>query len=186
MRTKEGKSAYEARRTNMQRDALVAGIVVLIVGVLLIPISQLPRTEIRDILLGKQIVQIPDGESSFEMSLESNTRYQMSVKGNLVAPYDPVEIDVITPDNSSIHAEFPREDPKFDFQTLESSGIHNITFESAYAGSNTRAEVSKIVSLETIEHPYTSFLVVGIAFAIVGTVFTLFGWKYPIRTKRHA
>ncbi len=167
----------------MQRDAFIAGIIVVIIGIMLIPISQLPKTEFRDRLVGKQIAQIPDGETSFEISLESSTRYQLSIKGSLVAPYDPVRIDVCTPDNSSFHVEFPREDPKCEFQTLDSGGYHNFTFESAYAGPNTRAEISKIVSWETITHPYSSFLYVGIAFVIVGAVFAVIGLKYPIKSK---
>jgi len=38
----------------MLRDAFVAGIIVLVVGVVLIPLSQLPKTEIRDRNVGKQ------------------------------------------------------------------------------------------------------------------------------------
>jgi len=102
----------------MLRDAFVAGIVVLLVGVVLIPVSQLPKTEIRDRLVGKQTVQIPNGDRSFEISLELNTQYHLAIKGGLVAPHDPVRIEVFTPDNSSFHIEFPREDPKSDFQTL--------------------------------------------------------------------
>ena len=168
----------------MQKDVFIAAIIVVLIGIMLIPVSQLPKTEIRDRLVGKQIVQIPDGETSFGIGLESNTQYQLSIKGGLVAPSDPVRIDVLTPDNSSIQVEFPREEPKSDFQTLESSGIHNFTFESAYAGTNTRAEISEIVSWEAITHPYSSFLYVGIAFVIVGTVFAVFGWVYSIKTKR--
>ena len=170
----------------MQRDALVAGIIVLIVGVLLIPVSQLPKTEIKNRHVGNQTVQIPYGETSFGISLESNTPYHLSIKGGLVAPYEPVEIDVFTPDNSSFHIEVSREDPKSDFQTLESGGYHNFTFESAYAGTNTRAEISKIVSWETVTHPYARLLYVGIALIIVGTVFAVFGWIYPIKTERRA
>ena len=167
----------------MQRDVFIVAIIVVLIGIMLIPVSQLPRTEIRDRLVGKQTLQIPDGKTSFEISLESDTRYQLSIKGGLVAPYDPIRIDVSTPDNSSIHVEFPREDPKSEFQTLESSGIHNFTFESAYAGTNTRAEIAEFVSWETITHPYSSFLYVGIAFLLVGTAFAVFGSVYPIKTK---
>lgn len=182
------KESYtqNAGTMNMQRDVFIAAIIVVLIGIMLIPISQLPKTEIRDRLVGRQIVQILDGETSFEISLESNTRYQLAIKGGLVAPYDPVRINVLTPDNSSFHIEFPTEDPKADFQTLESSGIHNFTFESAYAGTNTRAEISKIVSWETITHPYSSFLYVGIAFVLVGTVFAVFGSVYPIKAKKRS
>lgn len=168
----------------MQRDVFIAAIIVALIGIMLIPISQLPKTEIKDRLEGKRIVQIPDGETSFGISLESNTQYQLAIKGGLVAPSDPVRIDILTPDNSSIKVEFPREEPKSDFQTLESSGIHNFTFESAYAGANTRAEISEIVSWKAITRPYSSFLYIGIAFVIVGTVFAVFGWIHSIRTKR--
>lgn len=167
----------------MLRDAFVAGIIVLVVGVALIPASLWPKTEIRDRLVGKQIVHIPNGERSFEISLESNTPYHLSIKGGLVAPYDPVRIEVVAPDNSSFYIEFPREDPKCDLQTLGLSGYYNFTFESAYAGINTRAEISKIVSLEIVTHPYASLLYVGIAFVIVGAVFAVVGWKYPIKDK---
>ncbi len=71
------------------------------------------------------------------------------------------------------------EDPKSEFQTLGSGGYHNFTFESAYAGANTRAEISKIVSWETTTHPYAHALYVGIAFVIVGTAFTIIGCIYP-------
>jgi len=168
----------------LQRDVFIVAIIVVLIGIMLIPVSQMPRTEIRDRLVGKQTLQIPDGETSFGISLESSTRYQLSIKGNLVAPYDPVRIDVSTPDNSSIHIEFPREEPKSDFQTLESSGIHNFTFESAFAGTNTRAEISEIVSWEAITHPYSSFLYVGIAFVIVGAAFAVFGSIYPIKARK--
>lgn len=163
----------------MQRDAFFAGIVVLVVGVVLIPISQLPKTEIRDRRVVDQIVQIPQGEMSFGANLESNTLYHLSIKGGLIAPYDPVKVDVLAPDNSSFHIEFPADDPKFEFQTLGSTGYYNFTFESAYAGANTRAEISKIVSWETITHPYAHVLYVGIAFVIVGTAFTIIGRIYP-------
>ncbi len=163
----------------MLRDAFFAGIIVLVVGVVLIPISQLPKTEIRDRRVVDQIVQIPQGETSFDANLEANTLYHLSIKGGLIAPYDPVRIDILAPDNSSFHVEFPAEDPKFEFQTLGSSGYYNFTFESAYAGANTRAEISKIVSWETIAHPYAHVLYVGIAFVIVGTAFTIIGWIYP-------
>jgi len=168
---------------SMLRDAFVAGIIVLVVGVVLIPVSQLPKTEIRDRYVGKQTVLVPYGETSFEVGLESNTLYHLSIKGGLVAPYDPVRINVFTPDNSSFHIEFPREDPNSDFQTLGSGGYHNFTFESAYAGTNTRAEISKIVSWETITHPYASLLYVGISFVVVGAAFAVIGWKYPIKSK---
>jgi len=167
----------------MLRDAFVAGIVVLLVGVVLIPVSQLPKTEIRDRFVGKRTVQIPNGDRSFGISLESNTQYHLAIKGGLVAPYDPVRIEVFAPDNSSFHIEFPREDPTCDFRTLESGGYHNFTFESAYAGPSTRTEISEIVSWETITHPYDSFLYVGIAFIIVGTAFTVIELKYPIKSK---
>lgn len=150
---------------------------------MLIPISQLPKTEIRDRLVEKETVQIPVGETSFEVSLESDTRYQLAVKGGIVTLSDTVRISVLTPDNSSFHVEFAAEDPKADFQTLGSSGYHNFTFESAYAGPNTRAEISKIVSWEIITNPYSSFFYVGIAFVIVGTAFAVVGLKYPIKSK---
>jgi hypothetical protein len=167
----------------MLRDAFVAGIIVLVVGVVLIPVSQLPKTEIRDRNVGKQTLPIPNGETSFGTSLESNTRHHLAIKSGLVAPDDPVRIEVFTPDNSSFHIEFPREDPKCDFQTLESNGYHNFTFESAYAGANTRAEISEIVSWETTTHPYANFLYVGIAFIIVGAAFAVLGLKHPIKSK---
>jgi hypothetical protein len=173
------KQTITTEEIDLQRDAFFAGIIVLLVGVALIPISQLPKTEIRDRRVVDQIVQIPQGEMSFEVDLESNTLYHLSIKGGLISLYDPVRIDVLTPDNSSFHIEFPTEDPKSEFQTLGSSGYHNFTFESAYAGTNTRAEISKIVSWETITHPYAHFLYVGIAFVIVGTAFTIIGWIYP-------
>jgi hypothetical protein len=168
---------------NMQKDAFVVAIVVLFIGIMLIPISQLPKTEIRDRLVEKQTVQIPVGETTFEVSLESDTRYQLAVKGGLVTPSDPVRINVLAPDNSSFHVEFAAEDPKANFQTLGSSGYHHFTFESAFAGSNTRAEISKIASWEIVTNPYNSFLFVGIAFIIVGTVFVVVGLKYPIKGK---
>jgi hypothetical protein len=168
---------------NMQKDAFVVALVVLFIGIILIPISQLPKTEIRDRLVEKQTVQALVGETSFEVSLESDTRYQLAVKGGLVALSDPVRISVLAPDNSSFHVEFAAEDPKADFQTLGSSGYYNFTFESAYAGPNTRVEISKIVSWEIVTNPYNSFLYVGIAFIIVGTVFIVVGLKYPIKSK---
>ena len=168
----------------MQRDAFVPGIIVLLVGVVLIPVSQLPKTEIRDRHVGKQTVQIPYMETSFEIDLQANTFYALSIKGGLVAPNDPVRIDVFAPDNSSFQLEFPREDPKSEFQTLGSSGYHNFTFESAYAGTNTRAEISKIVSWETTTHPYASLLYLGIALVIVGTTFAIIGWNYPHTQRR--
>jgi hypothetical protein len=167
----------------MLRDAFVAGIIVLVVGVVLIPVSQLPTTEIRDRNVGKQILPIPNGETSFGTSLESNTRYHLAIKGGLVATDDPVRIEVFTPDNSSFHIDFPRDDPKCDFQTLESSGYHNFTFESAYASANTRAEISEIVSWEIITHPYANFLYVGIAFIMAGVAFAVLGLKLPIKSK---
>jgi hypothetical protein len=163
----------------MQRDAFFAGIIVLVVGVLLIPISQLPKTEIRDRRVVDKIVQIPQGEMSFEVDLQTNKLYHLKIKGDLIAPYDPVRIDVLTLDNSSFLIEFPTEDPQSEFQTLGSSGYHNFTFESAYAGTNTRAEISRIISWETTTHPYAPVLYLGIAFVIVGTAFTIIGWIYP-------
>lgn len=44
-------------------------------------------------------------------------------------------------------------------------------------------EISRIVSLEIITNPYSSFLYVGIAFVIVGTAFAIVGLKYPIKSK---
>jgi len=173
------KQTITTEEIDLQRDAFFAGIIVLLVGAVLIPISQLPKTEIRDRRVVDQIVQIPQGETSFDANLESHTLYHLSIKGGLISSYDPVRIDVLAPDNSSFHIEFPTEDPKFEFQTLGSSGYHNFTFESAYAGANTRAEISKIVSWETITHPYAPVLYVGIAFVIVGTAFTIIGWIYP-------
>jgi hypothetical protein len=170
----------------MLRDAFVAGIIVLVVGVVLIPVSQLPKSEIRDRNVGKQTLPIPNGETSFGTSLESNTRYHLAIKGELVAPYDPVKIEVLTPDNSSFHIEFPREDPNCDFQILESSGYHNFTFESAYASANTRAEISEIVSWEIITHPYANFLYVGTAFIIVGAAFAVLGLKHSMKSEMSA
>ncbi len=167
----------------MQKDAFAVALVVLFIGIMLIPISQLTKTEIRDRLGEKQTEQIPLGETSFEVSLESDTRYQLAFKGGLVTPSDPVKITVLAPDNSSFNVEFAAEDSKVDFQTLGSSGYYNFTFESAYAGPNTRAEISKIVSWEIVTYPFSSFLYVGIAFVIVGTVFVLVGLKYPIKSK---
>ncbi len=167
----------------MQKDAFVVAIVVLIVGIILIPISQLPKTEVRDRLFEKQTVPIPAGETSFEASLESNTRYQLSIKGGLMTVSDSVSIIVTTPDNSSFYIEFAAVDPTVDFQTLESDGYHNFTFESAYAAANTRAEISKIVPWEVTTYPYASFLYAGIAFVIVGTVFVVVGLRYPIRSR---
>jgi len=167
----------------MLRDAFVAGIIVLVVGVVLIPLSQILKTEIGDRYVGKQTVLIPNGETSFNVSLESNTLYHLAIKGGLVAPDDPVRIDVFAPDNSSFHIEFPREDTESDFQTLGSSGVHNFTFASAYAGPGTRAEISEIVSWETITHPYANLLYVGIVFVIVGVAFAVVGLKYPIKSK---
>ncbi len=168
----------------MQKGLFIVAIIVALIGISMIPISQLPSIEMRERLVGKQIVQIPDGETSFEISLEAHTPYQLAIKGGLVAPSDPVRIEVLTPDNSTILVEFPREEPKSDFQTLASSGIHSFTFESAYAGANTRAEISEIVSWEVTTHPYSSFLYVGIAFVVVGTVFAVFGWIFPVKTAR--
>ena len=176
-------NTQNTRIMNMQKDAFVVAIIVLFIGIMLIPISQLPKTEIRDRLVEKQTVQIPAGETSFEVSLKSDTRYQLSVKGDLATPSDPVRISVLTPDNSSFYIEFATEDPKADFQTQGSSGYHNFTFESAYAGPNTRAEISKIVSWEITTEPYASFLYVGIAFVIVGTTFAIVGLKYSIKSK---
>ena len=170
----------------MLRDAFVAGVIVLVVGVVMIPVSQLPKTEIRDRNVEKQTLPIPNGDTSFGTSLESNTRYHLAIKGGLVAPYDPVKIEVFTPDNSSFYIEFPREDPKCDFQTLESSGYHNFTFESAYASANTRAEISEIVSWEIITHPYANFLYVGIAFIIVGAAFAVLGLKHSMKSEMSA
>jgi len=166
----------------MLRDAFVAGIIVLIVGVVLLPVSQLPKTEIRDRNVEKQTLPILSGGTSFGTSLESNTRYHLAIKGGLVASDDPVRIEVFIPGNSSFHIEFPREDPECDFQTLGSSGYHNFTFESAYAVANTRAEISKIVSLEIITHPYANLLYVGTAFIIVGTAFAVLGLKYSMKS----
>ncbi|UCG37071.1 MAG: hypothetical protein JSV64_02005 [Candidatus Bathyarchaeota archaeon] len=168
---------------NMQRDAFVVALVVLFIGVMLIPISQLPKTEVRDRLVEKQTLPILAGEAAFEVSLQSDTRYQLAVKGDLITLSDPVRISVLAPDNSSINVEFPAENPKAEFKTLESSGYYNFTFESAYAGPNTRAEISKIVSWEIVVNPYYNFLYVGIAFIIVGTVFIVVGLKYPIVSK---
>lgn len=171
------------RGMNMQRDAFIPGIIVLLIGVALIPVSQMSQTEIRERQVGKQILPIPSGETSFGLDLQANTRYALSIKGGLVAPYDPVKIQVFTPDNSSFQLEFPKEDPKSEFQTLGSTGYHNFTFESAYAGINTRAEISEIVSWETITHPYASLLYVGIALVIIGTTFTIIGWSYQRRQR---
>ncbi len=168
---------------NMQKDACVVALVVLFIGIMVIPIAQLPRIEIRDRLVEKQTLPILVEEAAFEVSLESDTRYQLAVKGTLIALSDPVRISVLAPDNSSINVEFPAEDPKAEFQTLESSGYYNFTFESAYAGPNTRAEISKIVSWEIVANPYGIFLYVGIAFIIAGTVFMIVGLKYPIKSK---
>ncbi len=168
----------------MYRNAFVPGVVVLLIGVALIPVSQVPQTEIRERQVGKQIVTIPSGETSFGLDLQANTPYALAIKGGLVAPSDPVRIQVFTPDNSSFQLEFPKEDPKSEFQTLGPSGYHNFTFESAYAGMNTRAEIAEIVSWEIITHPYASLLYVGLALAIVGTTFAVVGWTYS-RTRRH-
>jgi hypothetical protein len=173
----------KTRGMNMQRDAFIPGIIVLLIGVALIPVSQVPQTEIRERQVGKQTLPIPSGETSFGLDLQANTQYALSIKGGLVAPYDPVKIQVFTPDNSSFQLEFPKEDPKSEFQTLGSSGYHNFTFESAYAGMNTRAEISEIVSWEVTTHPYASLLYVGIALTIVGVTFAIIGRIYP-RTRR--
>jgi hypothetical protein len=170
----------------MLRDGFVAGMIVLVVGLVLIPVSQLPETEIRDRYVGKQTLPVPNGETSFGTSLESNTRYHLAIKGGLLTSDDPVRTEVFTPDNSSFHIEFPREDPKCDFQTLESDGYHNFTFKSAYASANTRAEISEIVSWETIKHPYANFLYVGIAFIIVGAAFAVLGLKHSMKSEMSA
>ncbi len=167
----------------MQRDAFIPGIIVLLIGVALIPVSQVPQTEIRERQIGKQTLPIPSGETSFGLDLEANTSYALSIKGGLVAPYDPVKIDVVAPDNSSFQLELAKDDPKSEFQTLGSTGYHNFTFESAYAGMNTRAEISEIVSWELTTYPYASLLYVGLALVGVGTVFAILGWTYP-RTRR--
>lgn len=167
----------------MQRDAFIPGIIVLLIGVALIPVSQVPQTEIRERQIGKQTLPIPSGETSFGLDLEANTPYALSIKGGLVAPYDPVKIDVFAPDNSSFQLELAKDDPKSEFQTLGSTGYHNFTFESAYAGMNTRAEISEIVSWELTTYPYASLLYVGLALVGVGTVFAILGWTYP-RTRR--
>jgi len=167
----------------MLRDAFAAGIIVLVVGVVLIPVSQLPKSEIRDRYVGKQTVLIPNRETSFNVSLESNTLYYLAIKGGLIAPDYSVRIDVLAPDNSSFHIECPREGLNSEFQTLGSGGYYNFAFESAYAGTNTRAEISEIVQWETITHPYGSLLHVGLAFVIVGTVFAVVGWRYPIKSR---
>lgn len=167
----------------MQKDALVAAMVVLLAGILMIPISQWPKTEMRERLEAKQTIQIPEGESSFEASLKSDSKYRLFVKGGLISPDDPVKIEVTGPDNTTFHVEFPIEDPKSDFQTFGLGGSYNFTFESAYAGPNTRAEISEIVSWEVVVHPYDKLLYVGIAFVIVGTAFVVIGLRYPIKGK---
>lgn len=166
---------------NMQRDVFIVAIVVLCVGIVLIPISQLTQTEIRDHLGPKQTIPILSGETSFIASLESSTRYQLFVKGGLVAPSDPIKINVLAPDNATFSIELPLEEPKSTFQTLDSSGAYNFTFESASAGANTRAEISEVVPFEAVTHPFASFLYVGIAFVIVGTAFALIGLKFPMK-----
>lgn len=171
------------REMSMPRDAFIPGIIVLLIGVALIPVSQVPQTEIRERQLGKQTLPIPSGETSFGADLQANTPYALSIKGGLVAPYDPVKIDVFAPDNSSFQLELSKDDPKSEFQTLGSTGYHNFTFESAYAGMNTRAEISEIVSWELTTYPYASLLYVGIALVVVGTIFAILGWTYP-RTRR--
>ncbi|UCH37821.1 MAG: hypothetical protein JSV76_01195 [Candidatus Bathyarchaeota archaeon] len=165
----------------MQKDAFTVAIVVLLVGILLIPISQLTTTEFRDRLGEKRIVQIPIGETTFVAELEGNTRYQLAVKGGLITPTEPVTIDVVSPDSSSFQIEFPTEELKIAFQALESSGNYSFTFESAYAGPNTRAEFSEILVLEITTHPYARLFTVGVAFIIVGVVFVVIGLKFPIR-----
>jgi hypothetical protein len=68
----------------MLRDAFVAGIIVLVVGVVLIPVSQLPKTEIRDRNVGKQTLPISNGETSFGTSLELNTRYHLAISARAI------------------------------------------------------------------------------------------------------
>jgi hypothetical protein len=156
----------------MQKDAFTVAIVVLLVGILLIPISQLTTTEFRDRLGEKWIVQIPVGETTFVAELEGNTRYQLAVKGGLITTTEPITIDVVSPDSSGFQIELPNEELKIEFQTLELSGNYSFTLESAYAGSNTRAEFSEILVLENTIHPYARLFIVGAAFVIVGAVFT--------------
>ena len=107
------------RGMSMQRDAFIPGIIVLLIGVALIPVSQVPQTEIRERQVGKQTLPIPSGETSFGLDLQADTPYALAIKGGLVAPVDPVKIEVLLLTTRAFSWNSRKKIPKLSFGLLD-------------------------------------------------------------------